>query len=33
MRWLNDVSTELRNMGKKTNGETEQEIERPGGVF
>jgi hypothetical protein len=30
MRWLDDVSTDLRKMG--INGETEQRIERLGGV-
>jgi len=31
MRWLYDVSTDLRKMG--INGETEQGIERLGGVL
>jgi len=31
MRWLDDVSMDLRKMG--VNGETEQGIERPVGIL
>ena len=33
MRWLDDVSTDLRKMGINEWREREQGIERPGGVL